>query len=36
LALPALEAIAERFAAAAREHGDEDLAAVYLAIESTS
>jgi 3-hydroxyisobutyrate dehydrogenase len=36
LALPALEAIAERFSAAAREHGDEDLAAVYLAIESTS
>jgi 3-hydroxyisobutyrate dehydrogenase len=36
LELPALEAIAERFAAAAREHGDEDLAAVYLAIESTS
>jgi 3-hydroxyisobutyrate dehydrogenase len=36
LALPALEAIAERFSAAAREHGDQDLAAVYLAIESTS
>lgn len=36
LALPGLEAIAGSFAVAAREHGDQDLAAVYLAIESTS
>jgi 3-hydroxyisobutyrate dehydrogenase len=36
LGLPALEANAEHFAAAAREHGDEDLAAVYRAIEATS
>jgi 3-hydroxyisobutyrate dehydrogenase len=36
LELPALEAIAERFTAAAREHGDKDLSAVYLATESTS
>jgi hypothetical protein len=26
-----LDAIAERFAAAARDHGDEDLSAVFLA-----
>jgi 3-hydroxyisobutyrate dehydrogenase len=31
LELPMLEAIAKRFAEAASEHGDEDLAAVYLA-----
>jgi 3-hydroxyisobutyrate dehydrogenase len=31
LELPMLEAISRRFAAAAREHGDEDLAAVYRA-----
>jgi 3-hydroxyisobutyrate dehydrogenase len=31
LELPMLEAICERLAEAAREHGDEDLAAVYLA-----
>jgi 3-hydroxyisobutyrate dehydrogenase len=31
LELPALEAIRERLAAAAEEHGDEDVAAVYLA-----
>lgn len=31
LELPALEAIRERMDEAAREHGDEDLAAVYLA-----
>jgi 3-hydroxyisobutyrate dehydrogenase len=31
LELPMLEAISRRFAEAAREHGDEDLAAVYLA-----
>jgi 3-hydroxyisobutyrate dehydrogenase len=30
LDLPALEAISARMAAAAREHGDEDLAATYL------
>jgi len=27
-----LEAVREQMAAAAREHGDEDLAAVYLAM----
>jgi 3-hydroxyisobutyrate dehydrogenase len=32
LELPMLEAIAARMATAARDHGDEDLAAVYLAI----
>lgn len=31
LDLPALATIAERLTAAAREHGDEDMAAVYLA-----
>jgi 3-hydroxyisobutyrate dehydrogenase len=31
LELPALQAICRRMAAAAEEHGDEDLAAVYLA-----
>jgi 3-hydroxyisobutyrate dehydrogenase len=34
LELPMLEANAEHFARAAREHGDEDLAATYLAIAS--
>jgi 3-hydroxyisobutyrate dehydrogenase len=35
LELPMLAAIRERMAAAAREHGDEDLAAVYLASSSS-
>jgi 3-hydroxyisobutyrate dehydrogenase len=34
LELPMLEANAERFEQAAEEHGDEDLAATYLAISS--
>jgi 3-hydroxyisobutyrate dehydrogenase len=34
--LPALAAIAGRMTEAAREHGDEDLAAVYLAAASTA
>jgi 3-hydroxyisobutyrate dehydrogenase len=34
LELPMLEANAERFEQAAEEHGDEDLAATYLAITS--
>lgn len=36
LDLPMLAAIRERMAAVAREHGDEDLAAVYLASVSTA
>jgi 3-hydroxyisobutyrate dehydrogenase len=36
LALPMLEAIAGRLTAAAEKHGDEDLAAVYLASTPTS
>jgi 3-hydroxyisobutyrate dehydrogenase len=36
LELPVLAAVAERMAAAAIEHGDEDLAAVYLATDSTA
>jgi 3-hydroxyisobutyrate dehydrogenase len=36
LELPALAAIAGRMTEAAREHGDEDLAAVYLATASTA
>jgi 3-hydroxyisobutyrate dehydrogenase len=36
LELPVLTAVAERMAAAAIEHGDEDLAAVYLATDSTA
>jgi 3-hydroxyisobutyrate dehydrogenase len=36
LELPMLAAIAERMTEAAREHGEEDLAAVYLATASTA
>lgn len=36
LDLPMLEAIAKRFAEAAREHGDKDLSAVYLASSASS
>jgi 3-hydroxyisobutyrate dehydrogenase len=36
LSLPALEAVAERFAAAVGEHGEKDISAVYLATRSTS
>jgi 3-hydroxyisobutyrate dehydrogenase len=36
LELPMLEAICRRMAAAARDHGDEDLAAVYLASAPSS
>jgi 3-hydroxyisobutyrate dehydrogenase len=36
LELPILEAICRRLAEAAREHGDEDLAAVYLASSPTA
>ncbi|MCW2987078.1 MAG: 3-hydroxyisobutyrate dehydrogenase [Solirubrobacterales bacterium] len=36
LELPMLEAVCRRFAEAAREHGDEDLAAVYLASSPTA